>query len=244
MSQTVNRRIQYNVEVDWKALPAHTDTLEGISDDVVSLRFRREKRSHRGISRLKELRQLVAFCVNQECLEELSQLPQIEMLYLSQLSATDLGCLSKCRSLRHLVIKGGTKVSSLSWLEGLPPLQSLLLEHLKLINDIAAVKAIPSLTAFGFEGSMWTTQPVESFQPITQLPNLEALFLTNCRPKSDGLRPLGQIRPLQYLEIAGFFPDAEFLALRQDNPALQCQWFEQIDKYGSIKAAIKGRTGG
>jgi hypothetical protein len=196
MARATDRRLEYKVEVDWANLPKHTNSLEGIADEVVSLRFRREKSSHRGISRFRLLRQLVAFCVNQECLEEISELPQLETLYISQLSATDVRCLGRCRSLRHLVIKHGTKIPCLSWVPALPPLDSLLLENLKKVEDISSIESLPSLKAFGFEGSIWATQRVASFQPIAHLPRLD------------------------------------------------CQWFAQIDEYGSIRTAIKARTGG
>lgn len=238
-----NRRQHYKVEVDWSAFGKHTNTLAGIRNDIESLRFRREKQSHRGLSRFTRLRQLLAFCVNQEVLEEIADLPQLETLYISELTATNLHCLGKCRNLRHLIIKTGTKIPSLAWVEELPALNSLLLEHLKLVTDITAVQSLSTLTAFGFEGSIWTTQRVDSFQPIVSLQRLEALFLTNCRPAQSGLQPLHQMHHLRYLETAAFYSDAEFLALREALPQLECEWFDQIDKYGSIKAAIKARTG-
>ena len=52
MSYPANRRLQYKVEVDWTLLPQHTNTLAGVAADVEVLRFRRETKSHRGISRL------------------------------------------------------------------------------------------------------------------------------------------------------------------------------------------------
>lgn len=236
------RRLKYKVEVDWNALPHGTNTLDGVADNIEALRFTREKNSHRGISRLKSLRTLVAFCVNQECLEEISELPLIETLYLPQLAAFNLQCLSKCRALRHLVIKGGTKIPSLSWLGDLPPLNSLLLENLKLVTDFSDVQSLQSLNALGIEGSMWTNQRVNTFEPIGQLLRLEALFLTACCPIADGLQPLCDLRQLRYLEIAGRFPDADFLALRKALPRLGCDWFQAIDEHGSIKAYIKAKV--
>jgi hypothetical protein len=244
MPHAVNIRLQYNVEVDWKTLPPHTNTLAGITPDVESLRFRREKNSHLGISKFTRLRRLVAFCVNQDCLEEIAELPNLQFLYVSEMTAANLDCLGRCRTLRHLTLKGGTKVPSLSWLSSLPPLDSLLLEHFKQVTDLSAIGVLPSLKAFGIEGSMWTTQKVDSFRPIALLPQLEALFLTNCRPIAEGLEPLKQLHRLRYLEIAAFYPDADFLALRHALPSLECDWFPLIDKYGSTKAAIKARTKG
>lgn len=233
-----SRRLEYNVAVDWRSLPSQVNTLVGVNSDTEELCFRREKNSHRGIFRLTHLRKLAASCVNQEFLEEISQLPLLESLYIDQTSATSADCLGRCQKLRHLVIAGGTKFPSLSWLQVLPPLDSLRLVNFKQITDLSPLGALASLRAFGMEG-MWTTQRVDSFRPLTMLPRLEALFLANCRPVADGLEPLHRLTQLRYLEIAAFYPDAEFLRLRSALPELECHWFQDIDQYGSIKAAIK-----
>jgi len=232
-------RIEYGIGIDWSSFPEFAKTIEGVPLEIESLRFYRERRSHRGISRLSRLRLLIAGGVNQECLEEISELSRIETLYLEQLTATDLGCLRRLRNLRQLIISGGTKIPTLSWLAELPPLRALALGNLKRVTDISAIEVLPSLRAFGFEGSMWTTQRVDSLEPLISLRNLEALFLTSCRTRENGLRPLHKIGSLRYLECAASYRDDEFLALRRANPRLECQWFNAIDKYGSTRAMIK-----
>jgi hypothetical protein len=37
------------------------------------------------------------------------------------------------------------------------------------------------------------------------------------------------------------YPDGEFMALRRALPELKCSWFDDIDNYGSIKAAVKAK---
>ena len=239
MSPTINRRFDYKVELNWNMTPPHMNTLAGVALETKELRFRREKNSHRGISRLTQLRSLIAFQVNQEFLEEICELPLLELLYVDQLSAADAQCLGRCQNLRHLILKGGTKISSLAWLHLLPPLDSLMLENFKRVTDLSIIGTLTSLRALGLEGSMWTTQRVDSFRPIAELSNLEALFLANCRPARDGLEPLHLIPQLRYLEIAAFFPDADFLKLHSALPDLECDWFQQIERYGSIRNAIR-----
>ena len=242
MSQFANYHLTYRLEDDPNEPPPHTNTLLGVSPEIESLSFRRERNSHRGISNLKRLRRLSVYSVNQDFLEEISELPILERLFVARLSATNADCLGRCRSLRHLVIKGATKISSLSWFSALPQLDSLLLEHFKQVTDLSALCAQPSLKAFGFEGDYWTTQRADTFRPIALLPQLEALFLRNCRPSSDGLAPLQHLKQLQYLRIAAFYPEADFLSLRRALPKLDCDWFQKIDRHGSIKAAINAPT--
>lgn len=238
-----NERLSYGVNVDWKSLPEHKFTVEGLPNDISSLRFRRVKNSHRGIGRFHNLELLVAFCVNQDCLDEIATLPRLHTLHIDEISATDLTPLQRCRSLRRLIIKGGTKVQTLDWVKGLPPLEAFLIEHFKLVRDLSPLTALRSVRAIGIEGSMWTTQKVNTFLPLTELSKLEAVFIANCRAEQDSLKPFHVLRQLNILQAPGFYPDADFLALRSALPQLRCDWFGEIDCYGSIKAAIKARVG-
>jgi hypothetical protein len=236
-----NERLFYGVNVDWKSLPEQTEIISDLPDDISSLRFRREKNNHRGIGRFRNLRLLVATGVNQDCLDEIATLPNLDMLYLDKgFSAADLTPLRQCRSLRRLVLKGGTKVPSLDWIQNLPPLETFAIEHFKLIRDISPLSTLKTVRAIGIEGSMWTTQKVLTFSPLAELTQLQAVFLANCRSERDGLKPFHTLKQLKYLSAPpAFYPDADFLALRSALPQLECEWFELIDRYGSTKAAIK-----
>jgi len=164
-----NERLTYGLNVDWKSLPQHQSTVEGLSDEISSLRFRRVKNSHRGIGRFHNLELLVAFCVNQDCLDEISTLPRLRTLHIDEISATDLTSLQRCSSLRRLIIKGGTKVPTLNWVQQLPPLEAFLIEHFKLVRDLSPLTALRTVRAIGIEGSMWTTQKVNTFLPLAEL---------------------------------------------------------------------------
>jgi len=236
-----NPRFHYGVGFDLKSFSTHHFSVEELPANIDTLRFRRIKNSHRGIGKLRNLKWLLAYCVNQDCLDELAALSNLEVLYISELNATDLSPLKRCRALRNLIIKGATKVPNLDWLDGLPPLESLLLEHFKLVHDLSAVVTLRSIRAFGIEGSMWTKQKVESLSPVSELKQLEALFMANCKADNDGLKPLHKLSNLRCLQAPGFYPDNEFLDLRAALPNLECQWFREIDQYGSIKAALKAR---
>ncbi len=233
-----NKRLFYGGTVDWNSLPTHTFTVAGLSDDITALRFRRVKNSHRGIGRFRNLRLLVAFCVNQDCLDEIATLPGLETLYIEELSATNLAVLQQCHSLRRLIIRDGTKVPSLDWVPGLPPLESFFIENFKLVRDISPLATLRSVRALGIEGSMDTTQKIQTLAPVAELKQLEALFITNCRAEQDGFKPLHALHQLKYLEAPGFYRDAAFLSLRAALPQLECEWFGRIDQHGSIKAAI------
>lgn len=242
MANLESIRRSYRVEPDWENLPEHTNSLEGISRQVQRLRFRREKNSHRGLREFRELKELVIFCPNQEAIDEIAHLQNLEFLYIDDTRAKDLAALTGCRSLRHLTIKGATQVTELNWVVDLPPLESLAIENFKKITDISPLGNLKSLKAVGVEGSIWATQKVVTFAPLSELLNLEAAFITNCRPQRDGLSPLHALKQLQFLEAPAFYKEAEFAELQAKLPELSCNWFDLIGEHGTIKKAISAVT--
>ena len=231
-------RRNYKIEPIWDDLPEHTNTLAGLSRDQEKLRFRREKDSHRGLREFESLTELVIFCPNQDAITEVGHLQDLQFLYVDDTRATDMSPLTGCSALRHLTIKGATQATSLDWIRDLPQLDSLLIENFKKITDISPIAAMTSLRALGVEGSMWTRQKVDSFIPLSGLEELEALFITNCKPTTDSLMPLYSLHNLRYLEAPAFYTEDEFSCLEKAIPQLKCSWFDQIRKHGSIKAAI------
>ena len=123
----------------------------------------------------------------------------------------------------------------------MPDLESVGLAELKRIQDITPIAALAKLKAFGIEGGFTMTQRVNDFLPLAKLGEIQALFLYGCQARSHRMQPLFGLKSLRYLEIAGDYPDAEFLALKAALPRLDCPWFDAIDKYGSIKAAINAK---
>ena len=238
MAEPGSIRHAYRIEPIWDDFPEHTNTLVGISKEQQRLRFCREKNSHRGLREFANLKELIIFCPNQDAIEEIAYLPNLEFLYIGGTRARDLSPLACCNRLRHLTIKGATQAVGLDWITDLPPLHSFSLENLKKVTDISPMASLKTAKAVGIEGSMWTRQKVDSFSAFSQLSQLEALFITNCKPSNDGLTPLRSQKDLRFLEAPGVYKESEFLSLQDALPNLSCSWFEQIREHGSIKAAI------
>jgi hypothetical protein len=238
-------RIDAGVSFDWDTLPAHCPTLAELAHDAQDLRFRRERSSQRGISRFKNLRRLWLYSVNQDFLDELSCLPDVEVLFLHGLTATDPTPLTRLRRLRRLIIAGGTKVQSLDWVTQLPPLEAFAIENFKRVFRLDPVSSLTSLTALGIEGSIWTRMRVATLSPLSQLRHLRHLFLTNMTAADRRLKPLHSLTALEVLQIGALFPDEELLRLRDALPGLRCDWFGMIDRHGStregIRVAVDGR---
>ncbi len=232
-------RIDAGIGFDWDSLPPHRTSLADLAHDAEELRFRRERSSHRGIQWFRSLRRLWLYCVNQEFLEEVCELPAVELLFIDRLTATDLTPLRKLQRLRRLILQGGTKIQDLDWVTGLPPLEAFAIENFKRVFHLDALASLTSLSALGVEGSMWTTMRVHSLAPLSQIHGLRSLFLTNLRTSDRSLRHLYSLTGLEVLQCAGFFGDEEFVRLREALPRLRCDWFDMIDQYGSIREGMR-----
>jgi Leucine-rich repeat (LRR) protein len=232
-------RIDAGVSFDWSSLPVHRTSLTDLPQDATELRFRRDGSSHRGIHRFSRLRRVWLYSVNQAFLEEVADIPTIEQLFIDGTTTADLTPLRRLRQLRRLIINGGTKIQSMDWVAGLPPLEALAIENFKRVFQLDPIASLTSLTALGIEGSIWTRMRVATLAPLSGLRSLRSLFLTNLTASDSSLRHLHSLTGLEVLQIGALFPDEELLYLRQALPRLRCDWFEMIDRHGSTREAIR-----
>jgi hypothetical protein len=214
-------------------------TLDGVPDDVEELTLLRQEKSHRGLSRFKRLRHLWAGRVNQEMIEEISGLPDLEILRIKNMSAASLEPLARNRKLKRLIIKGGNKVPDMEWTRGLSPtLEVLHLESLFRATDIAPLAELSQLRTLGLEGGIDRKLELKSLEPLGALSNLQYLFLAAARAADKSLAPLHRLKKLRHLSCGTYFPDAEFVALQKALPGLECSWFKMIEEYGSIRKGL------
>ena len=220
-------------------LPELVQTLDGVPEDVTLLTLLRQDKSHRGLSKFKRLKHLWAGRVNQEMIEEISGLPELEILRIKNMSATLLEPLGRNRKLKRLIIHGGNKVPDMQWTRGLPPtLEVLHLESLFRATDIGPIGELTQLRTLGLEGGIDRKLELESLEPLAALSNLQYLFLAAARVGDKSLAPLHGLKKLKHLGCGVFFPDEEFTALQKALPGLDCSWFDMIEEHGSIRRGM------
>ena len=206
---------------------AHFGQGEDVPMDAAYVSLARDKSSHRGIGKRTALRELAAKGVNQDFLEEIAELEGLEYLDLGwPVTATDLAPLRRLRNLRHLVINSPRAVTDFTPVLGLPRLERLFIENAKHMHALDWLRPMKDrLVALGIEGSMYTPQALGSLSPLEGFA-LEALFLTNTRLGDQDLSPIATMPNIRFLGSALNAPRAEFFALRDAKPGLECSWFE------------------
>lgn len=205
----------------------HFSRGEDVPMDAAYASLARDKASHKGIGARTALRELSAHAVNQPFLEEIARLTALEYLDLGwPVTATDLAPLRSLTNLRHLKINSPRNIADFTPLLGLPRLERLFIENSKHLRSLDWLRPLKDrLVALGIEGSMWTAQRIDSLAPLEGFA-LEALFLTNTRLADQNLSPIATMPNIRFLGTALNAPRAQFFALRDAKPDLQCSWFD------------------
>ena len=222
-------RIDSGLGFEWDTLPDWLTSIESHNQNDHSLRLRREKKSHKGVSSLKQLKKLWAFGVDQDYLNEISELENLELLFMDKVTAKDFSGLAKLKNLKFLIIQNAPVIESVDWVNNLKTLIGLAFENCKNLHDIQSLSECTNILSLGIEGGMWAPMKLNSFKPLSNLINLEYLFLTNLKVNDGSLQPLASLKKLKIIQCANFYAKNEFSSLALALPRTRCQWFPAND---------------
>jgi hypothetical protein len=159
--------------------------------------------------------------VNQAVLEACCENPNIEGLFLKWGSIKDISGLKHMKILKFLHIGSAPSVESIAVFREMTNLTVLDIENFKKIQDISPLGSMIQLEGLAIEGSMWTTQVVESLTPLCDLENLRYIFLANLRTLDKTIKPLSEIKTLMNIRTSFWYPKREFKLLRESLPKLK-----------------------
>jgi hypothetical protein len=204
-------------------------TTKNINQLSSTIHFYREKNSHKNLSEFRNITHLLAKQVNQSFLEEISELVNLEFLILESVSAENIESLKKLKKLRYLRLDGVKKASEFSSLLEIPALKKLFIESANKLQSLDFLHDANNLSVIGVEGGMYSNQKINSLEPLSNLNELEALFLSSVQLKDKSLDYLSSNEKLKYLSSARFAPKSNFDSLRKLMPNLICKWCDDYD---------------
>lgn len=199
----------------------------GIGPDAEIAMHTRKKNSFRGISTRTKLRILTANAVNQDYLDEICELENLEQLELGwPVTAETLDGLTRLKKLHTLKLDSPRNITDFTPLLKLNRLTHLDIENAKHLFDLRWIRPLKDrLTRLGLDGSINTTQKLESLDPLDGFA-FEELWLTNVSVKDKDLSPLINCRNLKLLRCAKSVSTFEgFMALADARPDMACDWF-------------------
>jgi hypothetical protein len=194
------------------------DDLSVVPDDAT---FVATRGTARHLGRLRELEHLVALWANPASpalFEACAQAPALRAIYVTHFKRLDAVAIGGAPRLEHLMLGWAPRLVDLSFLRDLPALRTIYLEDMKRV-DLSTLPELPEVTGFHLGGGMWTTLDVDSLEPLTRLPALRHLRLSNVRPRDGQLRPLARLRVLRDVRLPNFFELEEVARLAGALPA-------------------------
>jgi Leucine-rich repeat (LRR) protein len=212
--------------LDWPECVTCVSDIDASSDAV---HFYREKNSFKGIYKFTNITRLLAKQVNQEFLNEISQLTNLEYLELETVTAQTIGKLAVLPKLRFLKIQGARNAVDFAVLLDIVTLQKLFIETAKHLKSIDFISNAHQLVVLGIDGGMYTKQKLESVRAISGLKNLRALYLTSVQLVDKNLDYLSTNPKLTYLRCARFAPKSSFDSLKDLMPNINCSWCDNYD---------------
>lgn len=110
---------------------------------------------------------------SKEQVEAISKLKKIKRLRVTFFRATDIEFIGDLENLEELILEYVSGFSDLTPLKRLNKLKSVHFENLRRVTDFGALAGIESLRYIYINGTFDWSQPVENFDFLSEIPNLE-----------------------------------------------------------------------
>lgn len=165
---------------------------------------------------------------SKEQIQNLQRLAQIKRLRITSFHANDIEFVGSLYNLEEIVFEYVSGFSDLSPLNKLGKLKSLHLENLRRVSNFNGLKGLASLKYLHVDGTLDWNQPIENFEFLKGLPNLEVLSLcfVATRAEFPALLPMLHLRKLQKIKIGrATFNTNEYAFLEAAMPEVEgCSW--------------------
>ena len=200
-------------------------------DDKDAVKILTISKSHdnwRQVFDCPNLEELTLHDPSKEQVQAISKLTQLTRLRVTFFRATDIEFIHDLHSLEELILEYVSGFSDLSPLQRLTKLKSLHLENLRRVSNFDGLRGLNSLRYLHIDGTLDWNQPIENFEFVKGLPNLEVFSLGFVINKTEypAFLPLLHLKKLKKIKIVrDTFKSNEFAFLQVALPDIEgCDW--------------------
>lgn len=148
------------------------------------------------------------------------RMPNLEGLWVKWMAGETISALAPNKSIRYLHLGNCSSLRSIEPLSEMTQLAWLSIEHFPKVDSINPLMSLVGLTGLELEGSMLTTQRIQSLRPLRAIRSLRYLSLANLRVSDESLEPLMSMRELETLILPKWWDHEAVAAVRQLHPKL------------------------
>jgi hypothetical protein len=174
------------------------------------------------------LEELTLHDPSKEEVQAIRKLTQLKRLRVTFFRATDIEFIGDLHNLEEIILEYVSGFSDLSPLLRLTKLKSLHLENLRRVSSFDGLRGLNSLRYLHIDGTLDWNQPVENFEFVKGLPNLEVFSLGFVINKTEypAFLPLLHLKKLKKIKIVrDTFKSNEFAFLQVALPHVEgCDW--------------------
>ncbi len=197
-------------------------------NEVRIITISRENENWRQIFHLPNLEELTLHQPSKEQLETVGELTQLTRLRITHARPKNIDFISNLKNLEEIVFEYVSGFSDLSPLNKLKKLKSLHLENLRRVSNFDGLRTLKSLKYLHIDGTLDWNQPIEDFNFLEGIPNLEVFSLGFIINKSDYpvLLPVLKLKNLKKIKIGrATFDTKEYAFLEMAIPDVKgCSW--------------------
>ena len=153
--------------------------------------------------------------LNQETFDLITKMKNLKGLYMKWSSIKSLRLIENMTSLENFNLGFSTNITDIGPVTSLTNLATLESENLKNVKDWSRLSALVNLKGLGISGGMSESLELGSIDFLSELKNLEELFLINTSIKSNSLSPIQKLERLKCLRLSNMWTDEQFEELRK-----------------------------
>lgn len=192
------------------------------------------------------IEELTLHVADKEQVQEIRKLKQLKRLRVTHLKTNDIEFIGDLPNLEEVMLEYVSGFSDLSPLKKLKKIKSLHFENLRRIKSFDGLKGLKSVRYLHIDGTLDWNQPIENFEFLKGLPNLEVFslgFIIN-DTEFPALLPMLHLKRLKKIHIArNTFKTREYAFLETAFPKVEgCSW-ELCWKFGDNFEFLGKRPG-
>lgn len=170
---------------------------------ILTISKNQEKLNWEQIFECPNLEELTLHDPSKEQIQAISKLKNIKRLRVTFFRAKDLEFLNGLINLEELILEYVSGFSDLTPLSKLKKLKSLYFENLRKVSNFDGLKGIESLRYLHIDGTLDWNQPIENFDFLKGLPNLEIFSLGFIINKTEfpALMPILHLKKLKKIKV-------------------------------------------
>jgi len=210
--------------------------------DVLILTISKDDKNWEQIFSLHHLEELTLHNPSKEQLASIDQLSILKRLRITHCRLKDIEFIRALVNIEELVLEYVSGFTDLSPLSSLKKLRSVHFENLRKVHDFNALAGIKSLQYLYIRGTLDWNQPVDDFNFLEKLPNLEVLAFVNIINKTPypALKPILSLKKLKRIKlIRDLFSTEEYALIETSFPNVYGAVWEPFKKYTAGYTTLK-----